>query len=246
MSRPFFYAATTKKLIVAFSTLFDQITVEDDFGRPYQVPLIFSQKEKFLEANKIENTDPVKDQTNFDITFPRMGFELLGIQFDPQRHTNPMNRLVDTLEDGTDVEMYNRIPYNFHFALYIGARKLEDSLKILEQILPYFTPELTVTVKDREDYSLETNIPFVLNSTNFEIDYEGPFTRKRTFMWELNFMARAFYYPISSQSNRIKQTILNLGESDYESIFERLTSTVTPMSASPDDPYVIVDTREEV
>ena len=130
------YYKTTTKIIAAFGTLFDEISVEDDFGRPYKVPLIFSQKEKFIEANIMQNTDPVYDQTTFDITFPRMGFEFLGMNYDPQRQLNPLNQIMETSDSAGEIVSYNRIPYNLHFNLYIGARKLDDSFKILEQIVP--------------------------------------------------------------------------------------------------------------
>lgn len=246
MSRPYFYNETTKKIIVAFASLFDEITVDDDFGRPYRVPLIFSQKEKFIEAANVQNTDPVIDQTTFDITFPRMGFELLGIQYDPQRQLNPLNQMIETTDDNDDIISFDRTPYNFEFNLYIGARKLEDSLKIVEQIVPYFTPELTVTIKDREDFKLETNIPFVLNSTNLDLEYEGSFNQRRVIIWTLSFTGRGFYYPIKGKTNRIKQTIMEFGDFDFKTKFEKLTSTVVPIDANKDDPHTIVDTRESI
>lgn len=243
MSRPNFYFSTLKKVIVAFATVFDEIEVLDDFDRPYMVPLVFSQKEKFVEAFSAgENMN----DTDFDLTFPRMGFELTGINFAPERHVNPLNRMNDEMENGTEIETYNRIPYDITFDLYIGARKLEDSLKILEQIIPFFTPELTVTIKDREEFKLETNIPIVLNSTSVQIDYEGSFDTRRTILWNLNFTCKAYFYPNFQSSRRIKQTILNFGEKDFERIFSKFTSTVTPMTADIDDPHTIVDTVERI
>ncbi len=239
MARPAWYHQTTKKLIVAFATVFDEIEITDDFGRPYRVPLIFSQKEKFLEASIAgENMD----DTDFDVMFPRMGFELVGLNFAPERHVNPLNRMMDEMDDGTEIMSYNRIPYDLTFDLYIGARKLDDSLKVVEQILPFFTPELTVTIRDREDFKLETNVPIVLNSTAIDIDYEGSFDSRRTIVWTLNFTVKGYYYPDRRTTNRIKQTILNFGDADFENIFSKYVSTVTPMNAGPNDPHTIVDT----
>jgi hypothetical protein len=239
MSRPNFYWQTTKKLIVAFATVFDELEVTDDFGRPYKVPLIFSQKEKFVEAF---TTGENMNDTDFDITFPRMGFELSGINFAPERHVNPLNQILDTMDDGEEVLTYNRIPYDLTFDLFIGARKLEDSLKVLESIIPFFTPELTVTIRDREDFQLETNVPIVLNSTALQIDYEGSFDSRRQIMWTLNFTVKGYYYPDRRATNRIKQTILNFGDMDYERIFAKYTSTVNPLDAGPLDQHTIVDT----
>lgn len=241
MSRPNFYWGTTKKLIVAFATIFDEIEITDDFGRPYKVPLIFSQKEKFVEAF---STGENMNDTDFDITFPRMGFEMEGMNFAPERHLNPLNQMNDEMDDGEEVMTYNRVPYDLQFNLHIGARKLEDSLKILEQIVPFFTPELTVTIKDREDFKLETNVPVVLNSTALQIDYEGSFDTRRTILWTLNFTVKGYYYPDRRATTMIKQTILNFGDADFERIFSKYTSTVTPMTAGPLDPHTIVDVVE--
>ena len=241
MSRPNFYWGTTKKLIVAFATIFDEIEILDDFGRPYKVPLIFSQKDKIIEAMYSSKS---MGETDIDVTFPRMGFELVGMNFAPERHLNPLNQIDDEMDDGTEVMTYNRIPYDLNFDLFIGARKLEDSLKVLESIVPFFTPELTVTIRDREDFQLETNVPVILNSTSVQIDYEGTFDTRRTILWTLSFTVKGYYYPDRRATNMIKQTILNFGDKDYDTIFSKYTSTVTPMTAGPSDSHTIVDTIE--
>lgn len=241
MSRSNWYFQTTKKLIVAFATVFDEIEITDDFGRPYKVPLIFSQKEKFIEAM---SPSKVSVSSSIDITFPRMGFELAGMNFAPERHVNPLNRIEDETDDGEEITTYNRVPYDLQFDLFIGARKLEDSLKVLEQIVPFFAPELTVTIKDREDFKLETNVPIILNSVSLQVDYEGTFDTRRTIVWNLNFTVKGYYYPDRRATNLIKQTILNFGDQDYENIFSRYTSTVSPIDAGPQDDYTIIDTIE--
>ena len=243
MARQYWYYGTTKKLIVAFASIFDEITIEDDYGRIQKVPLIFAQKEKFIDT-VLAGSDFDMDGTTFDIMFPKMGFEISGMNFAPERHTNPMNRFEDETEDGEGVMMYNRVPYDLTFDLFIGSRKLEDSLKVLEQILPFFNPELTVTIKDKQDFKLESNIPIILNSTALNIDYEGSLDTKRTILWTLNFTAKGYYYCDTRDARIIKQTVVDFIDQDFSRAFERLTSTVTPMDASRDDPHIIIDTKE--
>lgn len=245
MAREFFYHSTTKKIIVAFATVFDEITIETDHGDIITVPLVFAQKEKFIDDIQ-KGIEYDMDAITYDTVMPRMGFEISGLNFAPERHVNPLNRFEDETDDGEEVMMYNRIPYDITFDLFIGARKLEDSLKIVEQIIPFFNPELTITIKDKQDFKHETNVPIVLNSSALQIDYQGSLDTKRVIMWTLNFTAKAYYYPDVRESRRIKQTIMNFGESDFDRVFERLTSTVTPMDAGPDDPHVIIDTHERI
>lgn len=243
MARPHWYYSTTKKILVAFATIFDEVAIETDHGDIITVPLVFAQKEKWIDDIN-HGTEFDMDELTFDTTFPRMGFELSGMNFAPERHVNPLNRIEDEYDDGSEVMMYNRVPYDLTFDLFVGARKLEDSLKIVEQIIPFFTPELTVTIKDKQDFKLETNIPIVLNSVAMQIDYQGSLDTRRTIIWTLNFTAKAYYYPDVRESRRIKQTIMNYGESDYERIFERLTSSVVPEDAGRYDPHEVIDKHD--
>lgn len=243
MARAPFYHATTKKIIVAFATIFDEIQIVDDYGRTIAVPLIFSQKEKFIDA-VTSGADYDMDDATYDIMFPKMGFEVTGFNFAPERHTNPIHQMLDTNDDGEEYLMYNRVPYDVTFDLFVGAKKLNDSLKVVEQIVPFFNPELTLTIKDKEEFQLETNIPIVLNSVALNIDYEGSLDTKRTILWTLNFTAKAYYYPDIRETTRIKNTVMNFTETDFERVFERLTASVVPQSAGPDDPHIIVETKE--
>lgn len=243
MARPFFYHSTTKKILVAFATIFDEITIETDHGDLITVPLVFAQKEKFIDDMQ-KGVEYDMDGLTYDVVFPRIGFELTGLNFAPERHVNPMNRFDDTTEDGEDISMYNRIPYDITFDVFVGSRNLEDSLKVVEQVIPFFNPELVITIKDKQDFKLETNIPIVLNSVALNIDYQGSLDTRRTILWTLNFTCKAYYYPDVRESRRIKQTIMNLTEKDFEREFDRWTSTVDPILAGPEDPHVIIDTRE--
>lgn len=243
MRLPFYYG-TTKKILVAFATIFDEINIIDDFGRSIRVPLVFSQKEKFIDDPGRYEFD--LDSTSQDIVFPKMGMEITGFNYAPERHTNPLGEFNETWEDGEDVMMFNRIPYDITFNLYVGAKKLDDSFKIVEQIFPYFTPELTVRIKDKEDFKTETNIPFILNSSSFEVDANGTMDTNRVILWTLNFTAKAFYYPDTRVSARIRETIINFGESDFDEKFTRFTETVVPFDAGPDDNYRIESKSEEI
>lgn len=242
MAREYTYYGTTKKILVAFASIFDEIEIETE-GRMVRVPLAFSQKEKFVDS-LVGGTDDDMDALNFDAVFPRIGFEISGFNFAPERHTNPMHQWTEENEIGDEFVMYNRIPYDINFSLFIGAKKLEDSLKIVEQIWPYFSPELTLTINDKEDFLTETNVPIILTSSSMNVEYEGSLDQRRVIFWQLDFTAKAFYYPIVREGRRIKQTIMNFRESDFDTLFLKYTSTVNPIDAKKSDPHTIVDVEE--
>ena len=137
--------------------------------------------------------------------------------------------------------MYNRIPYNFAFNLYLATRKFEDSLKIVEQVIPFFTPELNITIRDKEDFGLKTDIPVVLNNTSFTIDWQGSFETRRTVQWDLSFTAKGYLYSNVREQKRIKETIIKMSNADLSKVYESLISVVEPRSAEKTDTYKIID-----
>ena len=244
MARTPFYFGTIKKIIATFGTLFNDVRFTNTHNVEIKVPLHYSPKEKFVDEIQ-QNND--LDESNFDTVLPRMGFEISSLNMAPERHLNPLSKFDDTRISGEDERyMFNRIPYDINFSLYIGTRYFEDSLKITEQILPFFTPELTVTIHDKDDFDLNTNVTFVLNSCGFDIDYEGTFDTRRKIIWTLGFTAKAYLYSNVREQARIKQTIIELHNQDFDDIFERLTSTVNPRSATESEAHTIDQVLEEV
>lgn len=240
--RPIFYHGTTKSLIVAFATIFDDIKINDASGFEIAVPISYSPKEKFIE---ITTANPDMDNPNMQLVLPRMGFEITGMSYAPERNLNATQQIHNVQRAGyQDAFMYNRMPWDFNFELNIAARRFEDSLKIIEQIVPFFSPELTITLKDQQAFDMENNIPIVLNSVGFTIDYEGTFDTRRQIMWNLGFTVKAYLYCNINETTRIKKTITNLTEFDIDTLFERYTSEVVPRSANKFDPHIITDRVE--
>lgn len=245
MARAYFYHETIKKLIVAFASMFDELQIELDDGRTITVPITFSQREKFID-DMAKGVEMDIDGANFNTQFPKMGFEFAGLNFAPERHVNPLSTLEGHDADGNEISVYNRVPYDLQFALIVGSRKLEDSLKIVEQIIPFYTPELVLTIKDLNEFEQETNVPFVLNSVSSNIEYEGSYETQRSILWELQFTAKCYFYPDIKSGLTIRQTIMNLTNKDFDQKFFKLTSTVDPFLASKSDTHTIIDVVDEI
>lgn len=238
MARQVFNHDTTKKMAVVFATVFDEIRFLNGHGQEIPVPLMYSPREKWLEDIREKAN---MNQFALDITLPRMGFEWVGMNFAPERHVNPMARITD----GEGNYTYNRIPYDIQFNLYIAATRINDGLRIVEQIIPFFTPELTLTVRDIQDLNLETNVHLVLTSKTHEFTYEGTFDQERILTWELNFTLKTYFYQDIKVAEKIKETIVNLKSADYEKLWMKLTSEVVPREADVNEPHIIVDNVEE-
>lgn len=234
-----FYYETTKKLIVAFSTIFDDVFITTEGDKTIKVPLSYAPKEKFVAY--FESFESL-DATAHRHTLPRMGFEMGSPSFDPERFVNPLSQMKNFIHQ-KDEWFYARAPYNFPFTLYIGTKKFEDSLRIIEQILPSFTPELNVTIKDQEHLDLSTDVPFVLESVDMDISYEDSFEDHRTIMWTLEFNARAWIYGKLNRQQVIKKTTVNFSNGETNEIFLKLMSEVVPFEASRTDDHKIKDTK---
>jgi len=200
---PPFYFGTMRKLVVYFGTLFNDVNITrtDDSGNQthlMRIPLQYGPKEKELQRVK---ADP-EIQRETAITLPRLSFQLNTMQYDGSRKLNTMGRIVR--KDNDDVNkfrrMYNPVPYNFNFTLSVYAKNVEDGSKIIEQIVPFFTPEFTSTVNLIPEMDITIDIPIILNSVQMEDAYEGNFEERRLIVWTLDFVMKAMLFaPIVSK-----------------------------------------------
>lgn len=239
MRPDYFYYSTTKNIIAAFGILFRDVEYVNDWGQSIKVPIHYLPREKFIEITKVsaDHDDGYETMT----TLPRFGFELTSVDYDSTRMVNPLGKMRHT-EDEQQRYMFSRIPYNFAFSLYLATIKFEDSLKIVEQIIPFFTPELNITIKDKEDFDIYTDIPIVLNNSSFMIDYMGSFDLRRTVQWTFAFTAKAYLYSNVREQARIKETIVQMTNKDLSLVYETLISEVNPRDAEKTEPHQIIDT----
>ena len=201
----YFYNQSTRNVVVAFGTLFNniQLTKKDGSGNVIQtmkVPLAYGPKQKWL-ARLTEDPNLSKKVA---VTLPRIGFEIAGISYDATRKQNKIIK-VKKVADGTDKEQvksgFMPVPYNVEFELFIMSKSSDDALQIVEQILPYFQPEYTVTLRESPDLDIIRDVPIVLNSISYQDDYEGDFTSRRSIIYTLSFTAKYYLYgPVSSQN----------------------------------------------
>ena len=203
-----FYCGTVRKAIVAFGNMFNNITIErkDAAGNVVQlqrVPLAYSPQQKFLAKIKQQ---PDVDNTNFQVILPRMGFEMVSLDYDPNRKISPMQQSRTINSSTTASAQYAPTPYNINVLLYIYAKNQDDGLQIIEQILPYFNPDYNLTIHAIPELSINNDLPIILTSIGFVDDYEGDMTTRRAIMWTLSFVMKLnFYGPVSKQGiiNRV-------------------------------------------
>lgn len=180
-----------RKYVILFGTVFNNIyiTRENSAGETIQtmkVPLSYGPKEKYLA--RLEGNPTLSNQVA--ITVPRISFEMVSFQYDPDRKLNTLNRKVKN-----NRYQYQPVPYNIQFQMAIMVKNAEDGTKIVEQILPYFTPEWTASVHlipSIEDDPWD--IPIIMNDISCEDTYEGNFQERRAIIWTLNFTLKGYVF----------------------------------------------------
>ena len=242
-----FYNESTRNVVFAFGTLFNgiQLTKKDASGNVTQtmkVPLAYGPKQKWLSRL----TEDPNLSKKVAVTLPRIGFEISGLTYDATRKQNKVMKAKKVL-DGADNDQlksgYMPVPYNVDFEMYILAKSSDDALQIVEQILPYFQPEYTVTLREIPELDIIRDVPIVLNSISYEDDYEGDFTSRRSIIYTLSFTAKYYLYgPVTStnvirtvQVDQYANTPVNAPSREQRYTVTPNPSTATATEFDPDD-----------
>tara|TARA_B100001175_G_scaffold70599_1_gene58456 strand:- start:16845 stop:17678 length:834 start_codon:yes stop_codon:yes gene_type:complete len=205
----YFYNNSTRNVVVAFGTIFNTIQLHKKDGsgnivQSMKVPLAYGPKQKWLSRL----TEDPNLNKKVAVTLPRIGFEISGIAYDPARKLQKTVK-VKKVADGTDTNQvksgFMPVPYNINFELYVLSKNSDDALQIVEQILPFFQPDYTVTMKEVPELDIIRDVPIILNSVGYEDDYEGTFTSRRSIIYTLSFTAKYYMYGPVTASNIIRK-----------------------------------------
>lgn len=208
-----FYHRTIRKMVVVFGTMFNDIeivryTQAGVAKEKMKVPLSYGPKERYLtqitsDPNLIKSINTI---------VPRMSFNLDSLEYDVQRkQVSTLQNFASATNTGVSTQ-YLPVPYNFEFSLSVYVRNTEDGTQILEQILPFFTPDFTVVVDFVPSMNQKINVPIILNSVASTVEYEGAMNEgsTRIIVWDLTFTAKSFIWPPVKSGKIIKEANTNL------------------------------------
>jgi hypothetical protein len=247
-----FYHQHIRKAIIAFGTIFNQMAIKrkDVNGASVQslrIPLAYSPKQKFLaRIASVPGNDPAATA----ITLPRMGFEITGLQYNPNRKLSLVTRNIAVGEGDNANQLrsqYTSTPYDMEISLFIMTKNQDDGLQIVEQILPFFNPDFNVTIKDIPEMGITRDLQITLNSINYEDNYEGDYNQRTSIMWTLTFtLSLNFYGPVDLQGI-IRTAIANtyLDTATDTPISQKYTVTTDPSDATPEGTWDYVEQFDE-
>jgi len=250
----YFYHGIIKKLVVGFGTLFNDINIvrTDANGNQVstiKVPISYGPIQKFLA--KIKQQPDLEAKGN--ITLPRLSFEIVGFSYDSTRKCAVTQTFKAVGDDNKIRKVYMPVPYNVTFDLNLMSKYNEDSLQVMEQILPFFQPALTLTIDLVESIGEKKDIPFVLDNIVFNDNYDKTnFEDTRIIVHTFRFTAKAYLFgPVVDSSDELIKKV----QVDYYSSTDRVNAkrelryTATPKALndynqdglinSADDPLVI-------
>ena len=205
------YNRMIRKLTVAFGDLFNNITLvrynpDQTEQERFIVPIDYATKE--LYVMRLQG-DPNLDK-KVQMTLPRMSYEMNGLSYDASR--KQITNIKNFFGSGSNVQaQYMPVPYNFDFSLYLYVRNIEDGNQIIEHILPFFAPDYTIKVNMIPEMGIVKEVPVVLNSTNYEVTYEGDRdSDTRMVIWTLNFTVKGFIFGANTSAGLIRTSITNI------------------------------------
>lgn len=232
-----FYHGIIRKTIVAFGRLFSNVYIErresnsvtGNVIQTLQIPIAYAPKEKWLVRL---DQDPNLENNTY-VTLPRMSFEITGYNYDASRKLAKMQKI--SCNNGTSSsDMFTPVPYNLDISLYILTKTQEDAMQIVEQILPTFGPEYTLSINAVPTMNIIQDVPVTLNSVTVEDQYDGDFETRRFVTHTLTFTLKLNLFGYASHNKRIYDATanvvsfnLNSGSDTYNVVVDPTTGDIT-------------------
>lgn len=213
LSNTHFYHRTIRRNVIAFGNMFNDITMVKYKKNTYdeverlKVPLSYAGKENYISRFL---RDPDLKGT-VQVVLPRMSFEMTGITYDPSRklsnYSNQFDKIAGNI--GSVSVVPSGTPYNLDFELNIYVRNVEDGTQIVEQILPYFNPDYTLSMFFLDNPAVKRDVPIILNSVSYMPSYEGDEETARMLIWTLNFTVKTYFFGNVSNAKIIRKAVAN-------------------------------------
>lgn len=208
--RNYFYNGTIKNYVIAFSQLFTDLTINHTTNGnvvSVKVPLTYTDTARYIQGTNITGYKVPHD--SFVNVGVFMAYSLDSYEYDASRKTNALNTWLT--KDSTG-RFYNAVPYNFNFTLSITTQKVTDLLQLVEQILPYFNPYLTLRITNGPTQNLDLKLD--ITSVNQQIVTPGKLEEDATYECDISFSMKAWLFQDLStngiNSNLIKKATVDL------------------------------------
>lgn len=225
-----FYRGMTKSIIAGFGSLFSNIhiirrkdnTVSGPVVQDIKIPISYAPAMKWMQAIK---GDPDRRKQVW-AQLPRISYEIMGFSYDATRKQTRSANYSCIKKNGKSYVMSTPSPWNLDITMYIVSNNQEDCFQILEQILPLFNPDYTLTLHTVKEMNVVSNIPISLSGVSVQDDYDGEYTSHRLVIYTLNFVVKALYYGFADTSGLVTRADVNVGNFDSFAEYDTKTKTI--------------------
>jgi hypothetical protein len=223
-----FYHKRMRTCVALFGSMFNDMHIlrtaaDGKVLSQVKLPLTYAPRRNFISRLE-EMSKGEQSERKVALKLPRMSFEVSSISYDSARQLPKVNQVsVESKISGNRQDVFCGVPYKIGFELNIYAKSQDDALQVVEQILPYFAPQYSLSVKPFSDYpEIKEDIPVTLTGVNFSDDFEGPVEQRRTIIYTLSFDMNAnFYGPIKTGTEirevntELNAIVSDIGDTDF-------------------------------
>ena len=172
----------------------------------FKIPILYAPKEKYYARLQ---SDPDL-QRELQISLPRLSFEMTGLTYDATRKQNSLLKAAAANTSTRATMQYVGVPYDLSFELNLYTRNIDDGAHVIEQILPYFNPDYTISTNLIPELGFERDIPIILKSVRNNIEHEGNFDAVRFVTWTLEFTMKVHFFGPVSTPKIIRKVDVNI------------------------------------
>lgn len=229
LNNSYFYRQSLKRHAVAFMSLFSDVSIQRTDANnalltTLKVPIAYGPREKFVELLK---ANPELDRP-VGITIPRMSCEIVSLSYDSSRKYNSTKMLsvYSTAAPSDSSFTYVPIPVDIGWQLSIMTRTSDDANQIVEQILPFFSPEWTNRVRLIDELGIEFDLPVIFLTAQLNDNYDNsPNQSRRILTWNLNFKMKGYLIGPPNKGALIKIAQVNIEDANNTNLYQ---ATITP------------------
>lgn len=164
------------------------------------VPVQYAPKEKFIR-NLVEDPDLTRKAA---ITLPKISYEMNGLQYSSERKLARNRTFAFRDASKGAMTVYAPVAYDIMYTAYVAAKTQEDMFQIIEQLVPAFAPDFTVTMRGINSPDISFDVPVTLDTIQPNDEYEGRFEDNRVIIWTLSFLLKGVLFGPVRKSGIIK------------------------------------------